>query len=141
MIPRTQDRLKHGGETLVELDAQALGLERLEPGTLDAATAELGSTMAAQGADVSVLRRRPDGVVAMARERVGAGPAVEVHVAVIGNVDSGKSTLVGVLTRSALDDGRGLARSRVFTHGHEHQTGVECAGMGVVESGREGGGG
>jgi GTPase len=34
-------------------------------------------------------------------------------VAVIGNVDSGKSTLVGVLTRGVLDDGRGLARSKV----------------------------
>ena len=34
-------------------------------------------------------------------------------MAVIGNVDSGKSTLVGVLTRGMLDDGRGLARSKV----------------------------
>jgi GTPase len=38
---------------------------------------------------------------------------MEVRVAVIGNVDSGKSTLVGVLTRSMLDDGRGLARGKV----------------------------
>jgi GTPase len=37
---------------------------------------------------------------------------MEVRVAVIGNVDSGKSTLVGVLTRGMLDDGRGLARSK-----------------------------
>jgi len=28
-------------------------------------------------------------------------------LAVIGNVDSGKSTLVGVLTKGILDDGRG----------------------------------
>jgi hypothetical protein len=45
-----------------------------------------------------------------------AGPGVspmEVRVAIIGNVDSGKSTLVGVLTRSMLDDGRGLARGKV----------------------------
>jgi GTPase len=39
---------------------------------------------------------------------------LQVRVAVIGNVDSGKSTLVGVLTRSILDDGRGLARAKVF---------------------------
>lgn len=32
---------------------------------------------------------------------------------VIGNVDSGKSTLVGVLTKGGLDDGRGLARAKV----------------------------
>ena len=31
---------------------------------------------------------------------------------VIGNVDSGKSTLVGVLTKGGLDDGRGLARAK-----------------------------
>ena len=30
----------------------------------------------------------------------------------IGNVDSGKSTLVGVLTKGGLDDGRGLARAK-----------------------------
>mmetsp|Transcript_39503 Transcript_39503/g.87887 ORF Transcript_39503/g.87887 Transcript_39503/m.87887 type:complete len:658 (-) Transcript_39503:428-2401(-) len=50
-------------------------------------------------------------------------PAIEVRVAVIGNVDSGKSTMVGVLTRSMLDDGRGLARSKVFKYHHEESTG------------------
>jgi len=46
-------------------------------------------------------------------------------VAVVGNVDAGKSTLVGVLTgpTSFLDDGRGLARSRVLRHKHEAETG------------------
>jgi translation elongation factor EF-Tu-like GTPase len=34
-----------------------------------------------------------------------------------------QSTLVGVLTRGVLDDGRGAARSRVFRHAHEEQTG------------------
>ncbi|GIL71540.1 hypothetical protein Vretifemale_1902 [Volvox reticuliferus] len=62
-------------------------------------------------ADV-LLRRRP----------TSRGP-LEVRVAVIGNVDSGKSTMVGVLTRSILDDGRGLARSKVFKHHHEETTG------------------
>jgi len=42
-----------------------------------------------------------------------------VTVAMIGNVDSGKSTLVGVLTKGALDDGRGKARSKVFNFSHE----------------------
>ena len=44
-------------------------------------------------------------------------------VAVIGNVDSGKSTLVGVLTKALPDDGRGSARLRVFNYPHEIQTG------------------
>ena len=48
---------------------------------------------------------------------------IDVRVAVIGNVDSGKSTLVGVLTRCIYDDGRGSARSLVFNFSHEHSNG------------------
>lgn len=44
-------------------------------------------------------------------------------VAVVGNVDSGKSTLTGVLTKGEYDDGRGSARERVFNYVHEHQNG------------------
>ena len=40
------------------------------------------------------------------------GPTDSVRFEVIGNVDSGKSTLVGVLTKGGLDDGRGLARAK-----------------------------
>mmetsp|Transcript_34584 Transcript_34584/g.39179 ORF Transcript_34584/g.39179 Transcript_34584/m.39179 type:complete len:501 (+) Transcript_34584:168-1670(+) len=47
----------------------------------------------------------------------------DVRVAVIGNVDSGKSTLVGVLTRNVIDDGRGSARSLVFNFAHEQANG------------------
>jgi ATPase subunit of ABC transporter with duplicated ATPase domains len=69
----------------------------------------------------------------------------ELRIAMVGNVDSGKSTLVGVLSKGALDDGmlhavlsqavsrqnllmlcstcfisgRGSARSHVFSHKHE----------------------
>ena len=35
---------------------------------------------------------------------------MEIRCAVVGNVDAGKSTLLGVLTHGALDNGRGLAR-------------------------------
>lgn len=47
----------------------------------------------------------------------------EVRVAIIGNVDSGKSTLVGVLTKCVLDDGRGYARKLVFNFSHEKESG------------------
>jgi GTPase len=47
----------------------------------------------------------------------------EIRVAVIGNVDSGKSTLVGVLTKCTLDDGRGSARQLVFNYSHERENG------------------
>ena len=43
----------------------------------------------------------------------------DVRIAVIGNVDSGKSTMVGVMTKSIMDDGRGSARQQVFNFSHE----------------------
>ena len=39
----------------------------------------------------------------------GVEEIMEVRVAVVGNVDAGKSTTLGVLTRGGLDDGRGKA--------------------------------
>lgn len=50
-------------------------------------------------------------------------PVSDITIATIGNVDSGKSTLVGVLTKSVLDDGRGFARSKVFNFIHEQNNG------------------
>ena len=47
----------------------------------------------------------------------------EVRLAVIGNVDSGKSTLVGCLTKNIKDDGRGYARQFVFNYQHEKENG------------------
>lgn len=47
----------------------------------------------------------------------------EFTVAVIGSVDSSKSTTIGVLITGELDDGNGKARSIVFKHPHEHETG------------------
>ena len=48
----------------------------------------------------------------------------EIRIGIIGNVDSGKSTLVSVLTNNdILDDGRGSARKLVLKHAHEKETG------------------
>mmetsp|Transcript_44485 Transcript_44485/g.43151 ORF Transcript_44485/g.43151 Transcript_44485/m.43151 type:complete len:289 (+) Transcript_44485:9-875(+) len=47
----------------------------------------------------------------------------DIRIAVIGNVDSGKSTLVGVLTKGIMDDGRGAARMKVFNYSHEAANG------------------
>ena len=48
---------------------------------------------------------------------------IEIRIGVIGNADSGKSTLIGVLTKNVLDDGRGSARALVMRHPHERETG------------------
>lgn len=51
------------------------------------------------------------------------GRYLDLRIAVCGNVDSGKSTFIGVLTKGKLDNGRGLARTNVFNHKHELTSG------------------
>ncbi|KAF9038291.1 P-loop containing nucleoside triphosphate hydrolase protein [Hymenopellis radicata] len=63
----------------------------------------------------------------------------EVRCAVVGNVDSGKSTTLGVLTRGALDDGRGRARVALFRHKHEIESGrTSSVGMEILGFGPSG---
>ncbi|KAI0675339.1 GTP-binding protein 1 [Trametes maxima] len=69
----------------------------------------------------------------------------EVRCAVVGNVDSGKSTTLGVLTRGknrkigALDDGRGRARVSLFRHKHEIESGrTSSVGMEILGFGPSG---
>jgi GTPase len=47
----------------------------------------------------------------------------DIRIAVCGNVDAGKSTLVGVLTSGKLDDGRGSQRVACFNFKHEKESG------------------
>lgn len=47
----------------------------------------------------------------------------EISCAMVGSVDAAKSSTVGTLTTNTLDNGRGLSRSFVFVHAHEHDTG------------------
>uniref|UniRef100_A0A3B1KDJ8 GTP-binding protein 1 n=1 Tax=Astyanax mexicanus TaxID=7994 RepID=A0A3B1KDJ8_ASTMX len=78
-------------------------------------------------ADLVLLRERREsgGQVRdyLIRRRVPENDFMEVRVAVVGNVDAGKSTLLGVLTHGELDNGRGLARQKLFRHKHELESG------------------
>lgn len=47
----------------------------------------------------------------------------EIGIAVVGSVDSGKSTLIGTLISNKLDDGNGSNRSIVSGHNHEIKSG------------------
>ena len=47
----------------------------------------------------------------------------EIRIGVLGNVDSGKSSTIGVITKNILDDGKGYARSLVMRHPHEKESG------------------
>ncbi|XP_010790367.1 GTP-binding protein 1-like [Notothenia coriiceps] len=77
--------------------------------------------------DLIFLRERTDagGKIRdyLIRRRVGEEDFLEVRVAVVGNVDAGKSTLLGVLTHGELDNGRGFARQKLFRHKHEMESG------------------
>jgi len=46
-----------------------------------------------------------------------------LRVALVGNVDAGKSTLAGTLTTNQLDDGNGTNRMLIANHKHEAETG------------------
>jgi GTPase len=48
---------------------------------------------------------------------------IQIKIAVCGNADAGKSTLIGTLTTDTLDDGNGLARSGVLKCKHEKESG------------------
>ena len=48
---------------------------------------------------------------------------LDIKIGVAGNVDSGKSTTIGTLTKGILDDGRGKARVHVFNYKHEIASG------------------
>ena len=50
-------------------------------------------------------------------------PDITVKIAVAGNVDSGKTTLAGVLLNNCLDDGKGKCRSMILRNKHELETG------------------
>jgi GTPase len=94
---------------------------------LDASIATLESMARSLNAECMQLRQRieEDGTVAdfLIRVRADEKDFMEVRVAVVGNVDAGKSTLLGVLTHAELDNGRGYARQKLFRHKHEMESG------------------
>lgn len=70
-----------------------------------------------------LIRRRPQSV----------DETIETRIAVVGNVDAGKSTLLGVLVKGGLDDGRGKARVNLFRHKHEIESGrTSSVGMEIM---------
>ncbi|CAG0885998.1 unnamed protein product [Darwinula stevensoni] len=116
------------GETLFEigiaLDGQDNGLAEEE---MAASVATLQSLALALNADCVMLREKKFAKGScrqyLVRRRADEKDFMEVRVAVVGNVDAGKSTLLGVLTHGELDNGRGFARQKLFRHKHEMESG------------------
>merc|ERR1712142_479509 len=127
---KVRDLLEEGrGETIFELgsgeDAGEIGLTEQN---LEASVATLQSIAEILESDCNLLQSKPcDGgrklVQYLIRKKADTRDFMEIRVAVVGNVDAGKSTLLGVLTHGELDNGRGFARQKLFRHKHEAESG------------------
>ncbi|KAE8283223.1 GTP-binding protein 1 [Larimichthys crocea] len=129
LLRQLRDRMEEGcGETIYVVGMGSDGGDwGLDEKDMEASVATVCSMCEQLDADLITLRERNEaaGVVRdyLIRRRVGELDFLEVRVAVVGNVDAGKSTLLGVLTHGELDNGRGFARQKLFRHKHEMESG------------------
>ncbi|XP_051939904.1 GTP-binding protein 2-like isoform X2 [Hippocampus zosterae] len=126
-------RLQEGrGEAVYQIGVEDNGLlVGLSQADMTASIGTLRQMADKVGADITLLRERrvdSDGgerriAEVLVRKVPDDQQFLDLRVAVLGNADSGKSTLLGVLTQGELDNGRGRARLNLFRHLHEIQTG------------------
>ncbi|XP_029446059.1 GTP-binding protein 1 isoform X2 [Rhinatrema bivittatum] len=129
LLRQLRERMDEGrGETIHVVGQGSDGREYgLNEADMEASVATVTSMAEQIGANMILLREHQEagGKVRdyLVRKRVGENDFLEVRVAVVGNVDAGKSTLLGVLTHGELDNGRGFARQKLFRHKHEIESG------------------
>ncbi|CAM4364213.1 hypothetical protein PO909_001537 [Leuciscus waleckii] len=129
LLRQLRERMDEGcGETIYVLGVGSDGGDYgLNESDMEASVATVRSMCEQIEADLILLRERTEagGQVRdyLIRRQVGEADFLEVRVAVVGNVDAGKSTLLGVLTHGELDNGRGFARQKLFRHKHEMESG------------------
>uniref|UniRef100_A0A8C9XYH3 GTP binding protein 2b n=1 Tax=Sander lucioperca TaxID=283035 RepID=A0A8C9XYH3_SANLU len=128
-------RLQEGrGEAVYQIGVEDNGLlVGLTEADMKASLKTLKKMAEKVGADITLLREREVDydldrntrkiAEVLVRKVPDDQQFLDLRVAVLGNVDSGKSTLLGVLTQGELDNGRGRARLNLFRHLHEIQTG------------------
>jgi len=128
LVKKVQDLIEEGQwETIYEIGVDEKGESGLNDEDFKASIATLQSIAEQLNCQINMLREK-DNETRKTAEFLIRGNLVEedfseVRVAVVGNVDAGKSTLLGVLTHGSLDDGRGTARLKLFRHKHEAETG------------------
>jgi len=129
ILAKVRDLMEDGrGETIFEVGVGEDSDCGLNESDLEASMATLESISATLESDCVRLREKQgDGgkksVVSLIRRKAIVEDFMEIRVAVVGNVDAGKSTLLGVLTHGELDNGRGFARQKLFRHKHEAESG------------------
>jgi len=147
-----QTRIDEGhGETLFDLgledNGESMGLAKEQ---WDRALARITEAAHSLKADVRVLltynvggaeeaqTQNPKdpschGKLLIRQSPATAEEVIETRIAVVGNVDAGKSTMLGVLVKGSLDDGRGKARVNLFRHKHEVESGrTSSVGMEIM---------
>lgn len=128
IVDMIKERLDEGqGETIYEVGTGEGDAPGLSQEDMQASIATLKSIADSLGLEMAQLRERKEGeglvTEFLLRRSLEFDDFMEVRVAVVGNVDAGKSTLLGVLTHGDLDNGRGMARQRLFRHKHEMESG------------------
>lgn len=135
LVTQMKWRLREGqGEAIYEIGVEDGGLlVGLSPQEMKASLGTLYRMADKLGATLTVLRERTvsrsgdqpprKAAEVLVRKVPEDQQTIEIRVAVLGNVDVGKSTVLGVLTQGELDNGRGSARLNLFRHLHEIQTG------------------
>lgn len=135
LVTQMKWRLREGqGEAIYEIGVEDGGLlVGLSPAEMKASLGTLCRMADKLGATLTVLRERTvsrsgefpprKAAEVLVRKVPEDQQTIEIRVAVLGNVDVGKSTVLGVLTQGELDNGRGSARLNLFRHLHEIQTG------------------
>ncbi|XP_052788264.1 GTP-binding protein 1-like [Mya arenaria] len=128
ILETLKERVEEGqGETIYELGTGETDNPGLKEEDMHASIATLKSIAETLDYEVAKLRERheKEGLVCefLLRKKLDSQDFMEIRVAVVGNVDAGKSTLLGVLTHGELDNGRGLARLKLFRHKHEMESG------------------
>ncbi|XP_067672338.1 GTP-binding protein 1-like [Haliotis asinina] len=128
LLEEIKSRAEDGqGETIFEIGTGEGEKPGLNDPDYQASVATLKSIAETLQMEIVPLRERTaaEGKTAefLLRRRLDSEDFMEVRVAVVGNVDAGKSTLLGVLTHGELDNGRGVARQKLFRHKHEMESG------------------
>ncbi|XP_061767759.1 GTP-binding protein 2 [Nerophis ophidion] len=134
LVTQMKWRLQEGrGEAVYQIGVEDNGmLVGLSEDDMRASLTTLHKMAEKVGADMTILRHsevdydadQPHTIAEVLIRKVPDDQQfLDLRVAVLGNVDSGKSTLLGVLTQGELDNGRGRARLNLFRHLHEIQSG------------------
>lgn len=130
LVTQMKWRLREGkGEAVYEIGVQDSGfLHGLSDADMAASLDTLKKMANKLGASTTILRRKTVSsqrsvAEVLVRKIPDDQHSIEVRVSVLGGVNAGKSTLLGVLTQGELDNGRGSARLNMFRHRHEIQSG------------------